>query len=221
MMGFVSLVGAGPGDADLLTVKAAERIQAADLVLYDALVSRPIVDLARRAQRFCVGKRAGLKSVSQATIHRLMIRSARQGKAGRPAQVRRPVSCSGGGGEEAVALHHAGIPFEVVPGLTSAVTAPGLAGIPVTHRGMASGFVVVSGHAEAIYGPILDGVSPNSLTVVVLMGLARRDAVANTACCSGVASRHARRDRSRRRHPPHAHVARAARRAWGRRYRPD
>lgn len=184
MMGFVSLVGAGPGDADLLTVKAAERIQAADLVLYDALVSRPIVDLARRAQRFCVGKRAGLKSVSQATIHRLMIRSARQGKRVVRLKCGDPFVL-GRGGEEAVALHHAGIPFEVVPGLTSAVTAPGLAGIPVTHRGMASGFVVVSGHAEAIYGPILDGVSPNSLTVVVLMGLARRDAVATRLVARG------------------------------------
>ena len=106
-----------------------------------------------------------------------MIRSARQGKRIVRLKCGDPFVL-GRGGEEALALQHAGIPFEVVPGVTSAVAAPGLAGIPVTHRGMASGFVVVSGHGESTCGPILDGVAPHSLTVIVLMGLARRDAVA-------------------------------------------
>src|SRR6185295_14664107 len=73
---------------------------------------------------------------------------------------------------EALALAAAGVPFEVVPGISSAVAAPGLAGIPVTHRGMASGFVVVSGHAEEAYRPILEALAPHSATVVVMMGLA-------------------------------------------------
>jgi len=175
-LGFVSLIGAGPGDPDLLTVKAARRLASAELVLYDALVPTSVVTLAPRAQRFCVGKRRRRKSLSQLTIHRLMIRGARQGK--------RVVRLKGGdpfvlgrGGEEALALRAAGIPFEVVPGVTSAIAAPELAGIPVTHRGLSSGFVVVSGHAEEAFAPILDAVSPNSMTVIVLMGLSTRSAV--------------------------------------------
>ena len=175
--GFVSLVGAGPGDPALLTVQALDRLKRADLVLYDALAAPEIVALARRAQCFCVGKRAGRRSVRQDTIVRLLVRAARRG--------RRVVRLKGGdpyvlgrGGEEALALRAAGIGFEVVPGLTTAVTAPALAGIPMTHRGMASGFAVVSGHDESSFRPVLDALPPGSLTLVVLMGLARRAAVA-------------------------------------------
>jgi uroporphyrin-III C-methyltransferase len=170
MIGLVSLVGAGPGDPELLTLKAVRRLAEADLVLYDALVSPEALRLAPRAQRFLVGKRAGRPSVEQETINRLMIRSATRGK-----QVVRLKSGDpfvlGRGGEEALALAAAGVPFEVIPGLTAAVTAPALSGIPVTHRGLASGFVVVSGHAETAYRPVLEAVKPNSLTLVVLMGL--------------------------------------------------
>jgi uroporphyrin-III C-methyltransferase/precorrin-2 dehydrogenase/sirohydrochlorin ferrochelatase len=80
----------------------------------------------------------------------------------------------GRGGEEALALAEAGVPFEIVPGLTSAVGAPAIAGIPVTHRGVASGFLVVSGHAREAYGPILESLTPHLVTVVVLMGFAER-----------------------------------------------
>lgn len=173
MIGFVSLVGAGPGDPELLTRKAARCLERADLVLYDALVSPEVLELAPRARRFFVGKRAGRPSVDQETINRLMIRDARRG--------RRVVRLKGGdpfvlgrGGEEALALSAAGIPFEVVPGVTAAVAAPALTGIPVTHRGLASGFAVVSGHAASAYAPILDAIAPNSLTLVILMGLATR-----------------------------------------------
>jgi uroporphyrin-III C-methyltransferase/precorrin-2 dehydrogenase/sirohydrochlorin ferrochelatase len=176
--GFVSLVGAGPGDPDLLTVKAARRLAEADLVLYDALVSPSMLDLAPRAQRFFVGKRARKKAMAQETIHWLIIRAARRGR-----KVVR-LKCGdpfvfGRGGEEALALARAGIAFEVVPGVSSAVAAPALAGIPVTHRGLASGFVVVSGHSEGAYATILERLTPHSLTVVVLMGLAHRSAVAS------------------------------------------
>ena len=176
-MGFVSLVGAGPGDPDLLTVRALDRLRAADLVLYDALVAPEVVALATRAQRFSVGKRAGRRSVPQETIARVMLRAARRGrrvvrlKCGDPYVL-------GRGGEEAVELRTAGIPFEVVQGLTTAVAAPALAGIPLTHRGLASGFVVVSGHDESSFRPVLGSLDPGTLTVVVLMGLAHRDAVA-------------------------------------------
>jgi uroporphyrin-III C-methyltransferase/precorrin-2 dehydrogenase/sirohydrochlorin ferrochelatase len=184
LTGLVSLVGAGPGDPELLTVRAARRLGEADLVLYDALVSRDVLGLAVRAQCFSVAKRAGRPSVSQETIHRLMIRGARRG--------RRVVRLKGGdpfvlgrGGEEVLALTAAGIPVEVVPGVTSAVAAPALGGIPVTHRGLASAFVVLSGHEEAAFGPVLDGLSPGSLTVVVLMGLGTRRAIASKLLVRG------------------------------------
>ena len=187
MTGFVSLVGAGPGDPDLLTRRAARRLAEADLVLYDALVSPEALDLAPRARRFPVGKRAGRPSVAQATIHRLMIRSARRGervvrlKCGDPFVL-------GRGGEEALALAAARVPFEIVPGLTTAVAAPELAGIPVTHRGVASGFAVVSGHAEEAYRPIVEGLPPGAVTLVVLMGLGSRAALARLLVARGWAT---------------------------------
>jgi len=184
MNGFVSLVGAGPGDPELLTLRAARRLADADLVLHDALVSPEILDLASTARRFPVGKRAERPSLRQETIHRLMIRAASDGK--------RVVRLKGGdpfvlgrGGEEALALAAARIPFEIVPGLTNAVTAPALSGIPVTHRGLASAFLVVSGHAEAAYGPVLESVAPGSLTVVVLMGLGSKGALSKLLIARG------------------------------------
>jgi uroporphyrin-III C-methyltransferase/precorrin-2 dehydrogenase/sirohydrochlorin ferrochelatase len=175
--GFISLVGAGPGDPELLTVRALDRLRAANLVLYDSLVAPEVVALAEQAQRFSVGKRADRRSVRQETIMRVMIRAARRGrrvvrlKCGDPYVL-------GRGGEEAIALRTAGVPFEVVQGLTAAVAVPALAGIPVTHRGLASGFVVVSGHDESSFRPILGSLDPGSLTVIVLMGLAHRGPVA-------------------------------------------
>jgi uroporphyrin-III C-methyltransferase/precorrin-2 dehydrogenase/sirohydrochlorin ferrochelatase len=171
--GFVSLVGAGPGDPELLTLKALRRLQEADLVLYDALVSSEVLALAGRAQRFFVGKRAGRKSIRQETIHRLMVRAASRGKRVVRLKCGDPVVL-GRGGEEALALAAAGVPFELVPGVTAAIAAPELAGIPVTHRGAASGLVLVSGHSPKAYAPVLSGLEPHSATVVVLMGLASR-----------------------------------------------
>jgi len=175
--GFVSLVGAGPGDPGLLTRRGAERLAQAHLVLYDALVSVDLLKLAPRAHCFSVGKRAGRPGVSQRAIERLLVRGARRGqrvvrlKCGDP-------FVFGRGGEEALALAAAGVPFEVVPGVSSALAAPALAGIPVTHRGLASGFAVVSGHAEASYGELLDALAPGRMTLVVLMGLGQRAPIA-------------------------------------------
>ena len=184
MSGRVAIVGAGPGGPDLLTLRAARALAEAELVLYDALVATETLALAARAQRFCVGKRAGRPSVRQETIHRLLVRSARRGK--------RVVRLKGGdpfvlgrGGEEALALVAAGVPFEVVPGVSSAVAAPALSGIPVTHRGLSSAFVVVSGHAEEAWRPVLAGLSPGTLTVVVLMGLASRGSMAAALMARG------------------------------------
>src|SRR6266481_9167704 len=168
--GFVSLVGAGPGDPELLTLRAVARLREADLVLYDALAGREALSLAPRAKWFYVGKRARRRSIAQESIERLMIRAALRGervvrlKCGDPFVL-------GRGGEEALALARAGIPYEVVPGVTSAVAAPALAGIPVTHRGLSAAFAVVSGHAESAWRPVVESLAPNSLTLVVLMGL--------------------------------------------------
>jgi len=188
MTGRVTIVGAGPGDPELLTVRAVGELQKAELVLYDALVSPEVLALAPDAQRFSVGKRAGRTSMRQETIHALMIRAARRGK--------RVVRLKGGdpfvfgrGGEEVLALRAAGIPYEVVPGISSAVSAPALAGIPVTHRGLATAFTVVSGHAEAAWRPVLAGVAPRGHTVVVLMGLAARATIAGFLLRRGFAAK--------------------------------
>ena len=185
--GRVWLVGAGPGDPGLLTRKAMVCLRLADLVLYDALVDERVVNLARRAQRFFVGKRAGRHTLSQDDIHSIMIRSARRG--------RRVVRLKGGdpfvfgrGGEEALALRAAGVPFEIVPGVTSAVAAPAMAGIPVTHRGVASAFLVVSGHDEAGFRAVIGSLTPSNLTLVVLMGFGRRAALARLLIEAGWAA---------------------------------
>jgi uroporphyrin-III C-methyltransferase len=176
--GYVSLVGAGPGDPGLLTRAAVARLRTADYVLYDALVDDRILRYARRARRFYVGKRAGRHAMTQTAIQALMIRTARRGQ--------RVVRLKGGdpfvfgrGGEEALALQRAGIAYDVVPGISSAIAAPGAAGIPVTHRGAAAAFLVVSGHEEEAFASVIGQLQPNGVTVVVLMGLGRSTAIAS------------------------------------------
>ena len=171
--GHVSLVGAGPGDPALLTRKAALALRRADLVLYDALVDERVVALARRAKRFFVGKRAGRHALTQEEIQHLLVSQARRG--------RRVVRLKGGdpfvfgrGGEEAQALEQAGIPYDVVPGVSSAIAAPASAGIPVTHRDHASGFLVISGHDREVFAATIGALRPNGITVVILMGFGRR-----------------------------------------------
>ena len=182
--GRVSLVGAGPGDAELWTIRAVRRVEEADLVLYDALVDAAALRTLTRAQCFCVGKRARRDSVPQGTINRLMIRAAKQGK-----QV---VRLKGGdpfvfgrGGEEALALANAGISFEVVPGVTTAVAAAELAGIPVTHRGVASAFLVMAGHNSDAIENTLQAVRPNSVSLVMMMGIGARGELASRLMAHG------------------------------------
>ena len=182
--GLVSLIGAGPGDPELLTARAHTRLAEADVVLYDALVSPAILALASHARCLSVGKRHGRHSVSQETINRLLVRGAKRNqrivrlKAGDP-------YVFGRGGEEALALAAAGFPFEVVPGVSSAIAAPALAGIPVTHRGLASGVLVVSGHAESSYAPAIDSLAPKGTTLVVLMGVNTRAQIAGRLIARG------------------------------------
>jgi uroporphyrin-III C-methyltransferase/precorrin-2 dehydrogenase/sirohydrochlorin ferrochelatase len=171
--GFVSIVGAGPGDPELLTRRAARRLAEADLVLYDALVSAATVSLARNAQQVFVGRRRGSATVGQDAIIRTLIRAARRG--------RRVVRLKGGdpfvfgrGGEEALALAAAGVPFEIVPGVSSALAAAASAAIPVTHRGVSGSVLVTSGHDLERFSSLVASIPPGGATLVILMGTALR-----------------------------------------------
>jgi uroporphyrin-III C-methyltransferase len=182
--GHVSLVGAGPGDPALLTRKAAVALRRADLVLYDALVDERVVALARRAQRFYVGKRAGRHALSQHEIQAVLVNQAKRG--------RRVVRLKGGdpfvfgrGGEEAQALERAGISYDVIPGVSSAIAAPASAGIPLTHREHASGFLVVSGHDRDVFLSAVNSLKPGGITVVILMGFSRRVELAADLLAAG------------------------------------
>jgi len=173
MTGTVYLVGAGPGDPGLITVRGAEVLRAADVVVYDRLASPALLDLAPAdAERVYAGKEPGRSALPQEGINRLLVERALAGSA--------VVRLKGGdpfvfgrGGEEALACARAGVPFEVVPGVTSAVAAPALAGIPVTHRGLAQSFAVVTASTAHGDGVDLARVATAVDTLVVLMAAGR------------------------------------------------
>lgn len=186
----VYLVGAGPGSADLLTLRAARVLQEAEVVLYDRLVSPEVLALVNpQAELIYVGKTKGEQDKQQ-QILQLLLSHARAG--------RKVVRLKGGdpmvfgrGAEEWLHLAQAGLPVELVPGLSSAVALPGLWGIPLTMRGLASGFAVISGQIQ-------EGAAPNLAayarvdTLVILMGVERRVELARALIRAG------RRPRSRR-----------------------
>lgn len=169
--GKVYLVGAGPGDPELMTLKAKRLLSEADVVLFDRLLNPEMLE-GIRAERIDVGKSAGRHKMNQEDINKLLIKKAEEGKT--------VVRLKGGdpflfgrGSEEALALLDKGIPVEVVPGVTSAIAAPELAGIPVTHRGITSSLTVVTGHEEPGKDSPLDWAAIAKLggTLVVLMGV--------------------------------------------------
>jgi uroporphyrin-III C-methyltransferase len=176
MTGLVSLVGAGPGDPELITVRGLRRLRAADVVVYDRLIHPDLLSEVRDgAERIYAGKAAGFASLSQTGIERILVERGRAG--------RRVVRLKGGdpfvfgrGAEEIEALVRAGVPWEVVPGVTSAVAAPASAGIPVTHRGHASHVTIVTGHEDpSKTEQAVDWawLARGSGTLVILMGLER------------------------------------------------
>lgn len=181
------LVGAGPGRADLITVRGLSLLRRADVVLYDRLIPQELMDEARpNAETVFVGKRAGHHLMPQEEINRLIADRVREGK-----QVMRLKGGDpfvfGRGGEEALLLAEMGVPFEVVPGVTSAIASLTYAGIPITHRGLSTGFVVVTGH-EAPDKPssttdwnAVAGIS----TVVVLMAVKRIAVIAESLIAAG------------------------------------
>jgi uroporphyrinogen III methyltransferase/synthase len=146
--GCVFLVGAGPGDPGLITVKGLEVLRRAEVVVYDYLANAELLKEARPdAELIYVGKQAGQHTLSQEEINRLLVEKAQVGKTVARLKGGDPF-VFGRGGEETMALAAAGVPFEVIPGVTSAVAAPAYAGIPVTQRGLASSFAVVTGHED-------------------------------------------------------------------------
>lgn len=176
--GEVVLVGAGPGDAGLLTLKALQAIQAADVVLYDALVSDEVLELVRRdAERINVGKRAGAHQVIQEYTNQLMVTLAKEGK--------RVVRLKGGdpfvfgrGGEEAQVLAAADIPFRIVPGISAALGATAYAGIPLTHRALAHSALLISGQgAESKDNQDWDALAKTRQTLVIYMGTLKAETI--------------------------------------------
>lgn len=189
MNGSVAIVGAGPGDPALLTLGALRAIREADVVLYDALVSDAVIGFApASSERLYVGKRGGDHSMAQHVIEALMIRMAREGK--------RVVRLKGGdpfvfgrGAEEAEALRAAEIPFQVLPGVTSATAVPAYAGIPLTHRALSSSFVVATGHEDPVkQGSAIDwaALARSNATLVFVMGVERLQQIAQQLVAHGL-----------------------------------
>jgi uroporphyrin-III C-methyltransferase len=187
--GIVYFIGAGPGDPELMTIKGWRLLQQADVVVYDRLVSREIVDtLPAGASRIYVGKRPGHNHMRQDEINDLLVKLARN--------QRRVVRLKGGdsfvfgrGSEEASYLVKHGIAFELVPGITSAAACSTYAGIPLTHRGLATGMRVVTGHYRANMPLNLnwDSLADPDTTLVVYMGLAQLQEISEKLIKAGLA----------------------------------
>ena len=183
--GLVYLVGAGPGDPELLTLKAVRALACADVVMIDDLVDRRVLEHAPAARVIRVGKRGGCKSTPQEFIERLMVRYARRGnivarvKGGDP-------FVFGRGGEEVLMLTHAGIPCEVIPGITAGIGVPAALGIPVTHRGVARGVTFVTGHTRESGAPDWAALARCGTTLVIYMGMQRVAEIAAALQAAGM-----------------------------------
>ena len=169
----VTLVGAGPGDIELLTIKGLKAIQKADVILYDALVNEQLLLEAPNAKHIFVGKRKGFKAYSQDEINRLIVESAFE--YGNVVRLKGGDSFVYGRGFEEIEFVEAfGIKTEVVPGISSSISVPALAGIPVTHRSVSNSFYVLTGTlSDGSFNPEFKNAVNSNGTVVVLMGLSK------------------------------------------------
>src|SRR5262245_40829915 len=185
------LVGAGPGDLGLVTLRAKQLVEQADVVIYDYLCNPEILKWApEQAEIIFAGKKAGIQTLSQEEINSLLVEKTRAGnqvvrlKGGDP-------FLFGRGAEEAQALVSAGLEFEVVPGVTSAIAAPAYAGIPVTHRGLTSHVTFFTGHEDqekADSAINCEALAKLGGTQVMLMGVERISAIAQQMMAEGVAA---------------------------------
>jgi uroporphyrin-III C-methyltransferase len=189
--GRVYLVGAGPGDPELITVKGLRCLRTADVVVYDRLANPALLDeVSPHAERIFVGKRTGHCSLRQEEINTLLIAQARLG--------RKVVRLKGGdpcvfgrGGEEALDLAEAGIAFEIVPGISSAIAVPAYAGIPVTQRGQSGVLTIVTGHEQSERASYLvdwDALAKIDGTLVILMGMATLSTICQHLLRGGMAA---------------------------------
>src|ERR1700731_305201 len=188
--GLCTLAGAGPGDLGLVTLRAREAVEQAQVVVFDYLCNPEILKWAPAdAEIVFAGKKSGQHTMRQEEINQFLVDKTKEDK--------RVVRLKGGdpfvfgrGGEEAEALAAAGVPFEVVPGVTSAVAVPAYAGVPVTHRGLSTSFTVVTGHSRHTVDRDTnwEALAAVGGTIVVLMGVAHRDAIAARLLAGGLAA---------------------------------
>lgn len=180
MAGKVYLVGAGPGDPGLITVKGLQCLQRAEVVVYDRLIDERLLNEApSNAEKIFVGKAVGFHPIGQEEINQILLKKAREGKL--------VVRLKGGdpfvlgrGGEEAFFLAQHEIPFEVVPGVSSFYSVPAYAGIPVTYRGVSSSFTVLTGHRASPSLESIPSLNPRSFggeTLIILMGLSNLESI--------------------------------------------
>ena len=183
-MSKVYLIGAGPGDPDLLTVKAHRALQRVDVVLYDRLVSAEVLAIANpSAELIYVGKHEGEQETVQQAIFDLMLDRARAGNS--VARLKGGDACVfGRGGEEWLHLARNGVEVEVIPGVSSALAAPALAGVPLTYRGVSRGFAVVTGHCTG-RDPVDWAAYSRVDTLVILMGVKDRAHIARSLIRAG------------------------------------
>ncbi|MDD3654603.1 MAG: uroporphyrinogen-III C-methyltransferase [Desulfotomaculaceae bacterium] len=181
--GMVYIIGAGPGDPKLITVKGLERLKEANTIIYDRLASYRLLSFARRdAEIIYAGKSPAGHTMKQKEINRLLVEKARAGKIVIRLKGGDPF-VFGRGGEEAEALYEAGVSFEVVPGVTSAIAAPAYAGIPVTHRGLASDLVIVTGNEDPLKESsniAWEHLAADTGTLILLMGMANLPEITKT-----------------------------------------
>jgi len=187
MTGKVFLMGAGPGDPDLITLKAVKVLQTADVILLDDLVNRELLRHAPQARVIEVGKRGGCKSTPQHFIERMMVALAEQGqtvvrlKGGDPFMF-------GRGGEEMLAMRNAGIDVEIIPGITSGMAVPASIGIPVTHRGYAPGVTFVTGHTQDGSEQNWKALAQGGTTLVIYMGMKHLPSIVSELIAAGLSA---------------------------------